>query len=106
MADERTGYLNLLARKYKDDDEALRAAAGKVAETVNSPGWEILRGLLGDVHESYFKNLILNIRNQVPSQADYARATGFLAGVEQPQIAADAFEAAVEAARDRNLDNS
>lgn len=102
MADEKTGYLNLLGRRYADDDEALRAAAAKVQDTINSPGWLILKDILGDVHESYFKTLILDIRRQVPSQADYARATGFLAGLEQPQIAADAFSQAAEAVRESN----
>lgn len=99
-----TGYLNLIKRSYKDDEE-LRLAAAKVQETLDSEGWQIIRRLLHDVHESYFKTLILGpsaIRGDVPSQAEFARATGFLAGIEQPQTAAESFAHAVEAMRRAN----
>jgi hypothetical protein len=103
VASEHTGYLNLLNRRFKDDDEGLRAAAGQIQALIQSPGWLVLKGILDDVHSDYFKTLILgHTRGQVPSQAEFARATGFLSGVSQSQIAAEAFAIALQAMTERN----
>lgn len=104
MASQHTGYLNIIGRRY-EDDETLRAAAAQIQDTLNSPGWQVIATVLEEVHGSYYKNLILghaSMRGAVPTQAEYARATGFLSGVEQPQVAAEAFAIAIQAMNERN----
>jgi len=102
------GYTNLIARLYPEDED-LRLAAGKVQATLDSEGWRIMTALLDELHSTYYKNLLLghaSMRGVVPSQAEFARATGFLAGIEQPQAAAEAFELALQAMNERNQSNS
>jgi hypothetical protein len=105
---EHTPYLNLIGRRYpKDDPEQLRLAHGKVQAMLASEGWQILQEILAEAHARSTKNLILGqsaIQGAVPSQAEYARAVGFLAGVEQPQVAAESFDLALVAMR-RSLES-
>lgn len=102
MAAEHIPYVNLIKRRYGTDDEQLRLAVGKIAATLNSEGWKLLNEIVSEAHAASTKNLILGqsaIRGAVPSQAEYARAVGFLAGVEQPQVAAESFDLALQALR-------
>jgi hypothetical protein len=104
MPAEHTPYLNLIRKRF-EDDEQLRLAHGKVQAVINTEGWRILREILEEAHAASTRNLLLGqsaIRGPVPSQAEYARATGFLAGVEQPQVAAESFDLALEAMRRAN----
>lgn len=107
MSAEHTPYLAKIKRRYGDDDEQLRLAHGKVQATLASEGWQIIMEILGEAHADATKNLILGqsaIRGPVPTQAEYARAVGFLAGTGQPQVAAESFDLALQALR-RNLES-
>lgn len=104
MPAEHTPYLNKIL-KMIDDDEDLRLLAGKVQATVDTEGWGILMRIIDDAHADATRNLLLGqsaIRGAVPTQAEYARAVGFLAGASQPQVAAESFDLAIQAMRRAN----
>ena len=98
-----TGYLNILARW---DDEQLRLAAQQVADLQAQPGWEKLMGLLKVVEDNANARLLGTAFNdKILEQAEYTRLLGVLAGLKQPQVAADSFAAALEKLRVRDTES-
>ena len=93
------GYISIL-RDY--DDEELRLAAEQVASLQRQPGWGKLMTLLTHAEKRANARLMGSAFNdKVLEQAEYARILGVLAGIKQPQIAADSFAAALEKLRQR-----
>lgn len=108
MAEAHKGYLNLIRRQFPEDEQ-LRLAAGQVKALMEQPGWQVVMDLVAAAYDDYYRNKLLGpaaMRGPVPTQAEFARGTGFLAGLEQPQVAAEAFEQALEALRERNTSPS
>lgn len=89
-------------RTYADDDELI-AAASKVEATMTSEGWAILWDFIGAAHDDALTRLFRSHRpngGTLPDQAEYARLCGYLAGILEPQTAAQAFADAVKQRRD------
>ncbi len=94
------GYLNIL-RGW--DDDALRIAAEQVEGLRAHPGWLHLLALLGVAEQNALNRLLGSAFNdKVLEQAEYSRLLGVLAGIKQPQVAADSFAAALEKLRQRD----
>lgn len=100
---EAAHLANVLA---KLDDDVLRAQAEQVAQLVQQPGWQHLSDLIETVRGTVTARLEgSGFAGQILEQAEYARLMGFLAGLRQPQLAADTFAAQLEKLRKRNLES-
>ena len=57
------------------------------------PGWHVLEELIAEVHGTAVDRLLFShagSEGRVMDQAEYARLLGFLAGLEQARVAAEA----------------
>ncbi len=91
-------WLARLVRDFDDRDDELRAAAAKVQDTLNSPGWQIITGLVEAAQKDATSVLFNGHRGgsgKVLEQAEYSRLCGYLAGLGEPLSAAQAYEQAV-----------
>lgn len=87
--------------KWDDEDTSLTAAK-QVEQLTQHPGWTQLLRLL-DAAEKNALDRLLNMNTaRVPEQAEYARLTGFLAGLREPTVAAKAFQVYAERVTRRN----
>jgi hypothetical protein len=61
---------------------------------VDSPGWELICELVDAAHGDAVRRLLFShsgVEGRVLDQADYARLLGFLSGLGQFRVAAEAF---------------
>jgi len=80
-------------RKSHDSD-ALPSEVDAVRELLDSVGWSLVMSLLDDVHGEAVARLLFvsaGSDGQVLEQAEYARLLGFLSGLRQTRVAAEAF---------------
>lgn len=92
-----TAFYNRIRAAYKDRDDELIAAAAKIRETMDTPGWELLWDYIGDAEQKALARLLQShSTGKVMEQAEYASVVSYLAGIKEPQTVAQAFQQAAE----------
>jgi hypothetical protein len=89
---EHLPYLAHLRKRH--DSDALPSEVDAIRTLLGSTGWELLMRLLDDVHGEAVTRLLFTsagAEGQVLEQAEYARLLGFLSGLSQSRVAAEAF---------------
>lgn len=87
------------AHLRKRDTDRLTVDRDAVQQLVAMPGWSILETLIEDVHGEAVSRLLFahaGSEGRVLDQAEYARLLGFLAGLRQFRVAAEAVLRHVE----------
>lgn len=77
-------YKATLATLKLLDDAELYGLEEEIASLVEHPGWATLGQLMGDAREQLISDLI---NGETKTQADYARTSGFTAGMNQYAVA-------------------
>ena len=83
-----------LARLQRHDSDALPSEVDAVRQLLGSKGWELLMRLLDDTHGDAVKRILFasaGAEGKVLEQAEYARLLGFLSGLQQARVAAEAY---------------
>lgn len=91
MGAEHTPFL---ARLRKVDGDDVLSDADAVRAMLDSPGWQLVSGLIGETYDEASTRLIFGhagSEGRVLDQAEYARLLGFLAGLRQTRWAAEAY---------------
>lgn len=95
MAAEHTPYLAHLTRREKGSDaDRLPSEADAIRAMLSSPGWGVLTELVEYVHGEAVSRILFEhagTSGHVLEQAEYARLLGFLAGLRQSRVAAEAL---------------
>src|SRR5215813_7874840 len=95
MAAEHSPYLaTLKARDRRSDADRLPAEADAVQQMLESEGWRVLTELVEYVHGEAVTRLLFahaGTTGATLEQAEYARLLGFLSGLRQTRVAAEAF---------------
>ena len=92
-------FYNRIRKQYRDQPDELIAAAAKVEQTLQSPGWEFIMDYLENAEQDALTSLFnahAGASGKVLEQAEYARLGGYLAGIREPQTVALAFRQAAE----------
>jgi len=90
-------------RKHHDSDE-LPSEVDAIRSLLDSTGWALLMSLIEDVHGETVGRLLFasaGAEGKVLEQAEYARLLGFLAGLRQTRVAAEAYLEYAERVRTR-----
>jgi hypothetical protein len=90
VAAEHRPYLAQLRHR---DSDALPSEADAVAQLVQTPGWQIVAELIEAAHGDAVSRLLFahsGAEGRVLDQAEYARLLGFLSGLRQARVAAEA----------------
>jgi hypothetical protein len=88
---EQLPYLAHLRRR---DSDTLPSESDAVRQLLGSTGWALLEELLDAVHGEAVNRLLFasaGAEGKVLDQAEYARLLGFLAGLRQARVAAEAY---------------
>jgi hypothetical protein len=95
MAAEHLPYLAHLKRREKSSDgDRLPNEVDAIERMLDSEGWRVLTELVEYVHGEAASRLIFahtGLDGRVLEQAEYARLLGFLSGLRQARVAAEAF---------------
>lgn len=84
------------------DDDRLFTAARDVEQLTQHPGWRVLNDMLEQGKRNAETRLY---RTALPEDREITRLIGFLQGLLEPQIAAEAFATAAERRRKHNDDH-
>lgn len=91
MAVEHRPYFAQLKRRDQDN---LPSEHDAIRAMVQGPGWKLLNELLDQAHGDAVRRLLFShsgAEGRVLDQAEYARLLGFLSGLGQARVAAEAF---------------
>jgi hypothetical protein len=91
VAVEHRPYFAQLKRRNSDN---LPSELDAVRATVTSSGWELICELIDQAHGDAVRRLLFShtgAEGRVLDQAEYARLLGFLSGLGQARVAAEAF---------------
>jgi len=95
MAAEHLPYLAQLKRRDKvSDADRLPFEADAIQQMLASEGWRVLTELVEYVHGEAVSRMLFEhagAEGRVLEQAEYARLLGFLSGLRQTRVAAEAF---------------
>jgi hypothetical protein len=83
-----------LARLTRHSSDEIPSEVDAVRQLLDSKGWELLTRLLEDTHGEAVQRLLFlsaGAEGKVLEQAEYARLLGFLSGLRQSRVAAEAF---------------
>lgn len=83
-----------LAQIRRRDLDSLPSDLNAVQATIDSPGWKLIWELVDQTHEDATRRLLFShvgAEGRVLEQAEYARLTGFLAGITQARVAAESL---------------
>ena len=86
------------ALKGWDEEESI-VAAKQVEQLLAHPGWEALQKLIAQAEESTLDRLMAT---RTLEHAEYAREFGYLQGLREPRVAAQAFLTHAERVTRRN----
>jgi hypothetical protein len=89
---EHLPYLAHLRKRH--DSDALPSEVDAIRTLLGSTGWELLMSLLETTHGEAVQRLLFlsaGAEGKVLEQAEYARLLGFLSGLRQSRVAAEAF---------------
>jgi hypothetical protein len=78
--------------RHRDTDQII-GDRDVIRQLTESPGWVVLQELLDQVHGEAVSRLLFmhtGAEGRVLDQAEYARLLGFLAGLRQSRVAAEA----------------
>jgi hypothetical protein len=92
MAHEHLPYIAHLKKRGYDD--RLPFDADAIQQLLESEGWRVLTELVEYVHGQAVTRLVFEhsgSEGHVLDQAEYARLLGFLSGLGQARVAAEAF---------------
>lgn len=92
MGAEHLPYLAHLRKRH--DIDALPSDVDAVRDLLDSLGWALLTSLVEEVHGETVGRLLFastGAEGKVLEQAEYARLLGFLAGLRQARVAAEAY---------------
>jgi hypothetical protein len=87
------------AQIRRRDSDQLPSDLNAVRELVASHGWQLVMDLLDQAHGDAARRLLFahaGAEGRVLEQAEYARLLGFLSGIGQARVAADALIAYAE----------
>ena len=90
MGAEHRPYHAHLRRR---DPDRLTADRDAISQLLTSPGWRVLEELMAEVHGNAVDRLLFShagSEGRVMDQAEYARLLGFLSGLDQARVAAEA----------------
>jgi hypothetical protein len=93
-----------LAHLRHHDHDRLSGEVDAIEQMLRSPGWRVLTELVEHVHGEAVNRLLFSHTGSegvVLEQAEYARLMGFLAGLRQYRVAAEAFVIRAERARNQ-----
>lgn len=91
MGVEHRPYFAQLRRR---DSDSLPSEADQVRALAESPGWRLVLELVDAAHGDAVRRLLFSHTGEtgkVLDQAEYARLLGFLSGLGQARVAAEAF---------------
>lgn len=91
--------LPYLAHLRKRDLDSLPSEAQAIQQMLDSEGWRVLTELVERVHGEAVSKLLFahtGADGKVFEQAEYARLLGFLSGLRQARVAAEAYLAHAE----------
>lgn len=91
MAVEHRPYFAQLRRR---DSDSLPSEVDAIRALIESPGWRLLLELIDAAHGDAARRLLFahsGAEGRVLEQAEYARLLGFLSGLGQARVAAEAF---------------
>jgi hypothetical protein len=91
VAAEHRPFLALLRKHYAD---RLPSEVDAVRQMLDSAGWALVSDLIEIAHGEAVSRLLFEhtgAEGRVLDQAEYARLLGFLAGLRQSRVAAEAF---------------
>jgi hypothetical protein len=95
MAAEHRPYLAHLQRRDRTSDpDRLPSEVDAVRQMLDGDGWRVLTELVDHVHGEAVGRLLFEhagADGHVLDQAEYARLLGFLSGLRQARVAAEAF---------------
>ena len=89
--------------RHRDHDRLI-ADRDAIEQLTLSPGWRVLMELMNTVHGDAVSRLLFastGSEGRVLEQAEYARLLGFLAGLQQARVAAEAVLRHAERVRDK-----
>lgn len=93
-----------LAHLRNGNTDSVLSEREAVTQTLASPGWAIVEGLIEEAHADAVTRLLLShagTEGKVFDQAEYARLLGFLSGLRQYRWAAEAVIEHAERVRKR-----
>jgi hypothetical protein len=82
-----------VAHLRRRDSDGLPSDLDAVRQLVASRGWQLVMELIDTAHGDAVSRLLFShtgAEGRVLEQAEYARLTGFLAGLDQARVAAEA----------------
>jgi len=95
MAAEHLPYLAHLKKRDKTSgSDRLPAEVDAIQQMLDGEGWRVLTELVEYVHGEAVSKILFEhagSEGRVLEQAEYARLLGFLAGLRQARVAAEAF---------------
>jgi len=83
-----------LAHLRGRENDSLPSDTDAVRAMLESPGWTVVAELLDDVHAEAVSRLLFShagSEGRILEQAEYTRLLGFLSGIRQTRVAAEAF---------------
>ncbi len=93
-----------LAQIRTRDPDRVASEAELIRQLREHPGWALANDLIDTVHGTAVSRLLFasaGAEGRVLDQAEYARLLGFLAGLRQVRVAAEAYELHAERVHDR-----
>lgn len=101
MGAEHRPYIAHLRSK---DPDQIASEIGAIEQLLEHPGWVLVHQLVDAVHESAVERILFSssgAEGRVLEQAEYARLLGFLAGLSQARVAAEAYQLYAERVHNR-----
>lgn len=100
----RAEHRPYLAELRHHDADQIASEVGQIEALLAMPGMALIEDLIDAVHRNAVERLLFasaGAEGRVLDQAEYARLLGFLAGLGQARVAAEAFVMYAERVRNR-----